>query len=164
MPFNVTQSTIGVDLNNTDTTGLFALGTRVTGTGDSVWVYVRASTSVTAYKVVAIATNGYCGMASGADVLGGLPLGVAQTAIPASTYAWVPLAGGPFGVMTTGSCSIGNAVYVASSSTPTGIASISASGSCTMLGIYLVAVVDTANASVANCVLDFPKPKSPGGL
>lgn len=164
MPFYTTSSKVGVDLNNAGTTQLFALGDSVAGTGKSRWVYALAATSVTAYKVVAISTGGTCGMASGTDVLGGLLLGVAQTAIPASSYAWIPVEGGPFGVMTTGSCSVGALVYIAASSTPTGIVSISASGSCTMLGIALVAVVDTANASVATCVLTYPTPKSPGGL
>ena len=164
MAFYASQSKVGVDLNNPSTTQLFALGEVCSGTGKSEWVYAIAATSVTAYKVVAISTGGTCGMASASDVLGGLLLGVAQTAIPASSYAWIPVRGGPFGVMTTGSCSVGNAVYVAASSTPTGMASISASGSCTMLGIELVAVIDTANASVATCVLTYPTPKTPGGL
>ena len=164
MPFYTTSSKVGVDLNNAGTTQLFALGDQVQSTGQSRWVYVRAATSVTAYKVVAISTGGTCGMASGTDVLSGLLLGIAQTAIPASSYAWVPIEGSPLGVMTTGSCSVANLVYIAASSTPTGIVSISASGSCTMLGISLLSVVDTAGATVAQCVLTFPTPRTPGGL
>jgi len=162
--FYATSSKIGADLQNPGTTQLFALGTRTQGTRDSMWVYVQASTSVTAYKAVAVSTAGAMGMASGADVLGGLQLGVAQTAFASAEFGWVPIKGSPFGVMTTGSCSVGNQLYIAASSTPTGIASISASGSCTMLGIALLAVVDTANASVATCVLTYPTPKSPGTL
>ena len=165
MAFYSTSSQVGVDLNNTSTTQLFALGQQVTGTDESVWVYGQAATSVTAYKVCALNTAGAMGMASGADVLGGLTLGVAQTAFAADAYGWIPIKGnGAFGVMTTGSCSVGNQTYVAASSSPTGIVSISASGSCTMLGLYLTAVVDTALASVANCVLSYPKAKSPGTL
>lgn len=162
--YYATSSQVGVDLANPGSTQLFALGTRVTGSNDSVWVYCQASTSVTCYKVVAVSTAGAMGMASGADVLGGLALGVAQTVFTSAQFGWVPLYGGPFGIMTTGSCSVGNAVYVASSSMSTGMSSISASGSCTMLGIHLVSVVDTANATVANCVISFPQAKSPGGL
>jgi len=162
--FYSSSSIIGVDLQNPGTTQLFALGTTTDGTGGSKWVYCQASTSVTAYKVVALSTAGAMGMASGADVLGGLVLGVAQTAFASAEFGWVPIKGGKFGVMTTGSCSVGNQTYVAASSSPTGIASISASGSCTMLGLYLVAVVDTANASVATCVLSYPQAKSPATL
>ena len=39
----VTSSTIGVDLNNTNTASQFALGTRINGSNNSSWVYVYMS-------------------------------------------------------------------------------------------------------------------------
>ena len=156
--FNVTQSTIGVDLNNSSTTQLFALGTKVLGSNNSEWVYVQAATSVTAYKVVAFNGTFTCGMASGGDLIGGIAeIAVAQTSAAASEYFWVCRRGDRVGVMCTGSVSVANQLYMAASSTPTGILSISASASGTIYGISLVTVVDTANATVHSAIVSWPR-------
>jgi hypothetical protein len=153
--FYASSSKIGVDLQNAGTTQLFGLGERVEGTNNSVWVYCQASTSVTAYMVVAMNTAGACGMASALDVTHGLQLGVAQTAIAAESYAWIPIKGSPFNVMTTGSCTVGPA-YVAASSIGTGMTSSTASGSLTLVGFQYLTVQSTNTVTVATCVLTYP--------
>ena len=156
--FNVTQSTIGIDLNNTSTTQLFALGTKAFGTNNSEWVYVQAATSITAYKCVAFNGLFTCGMASGGDLIGGIAeMAVAQNAFAASDFGWVCRRGDRVGVMCTGSVSVANQLFMAGSSTPTGICSISASGSNTIYGISLVTVVDTANATVHSAIVSWPR-------
>ena len=156
--FSVNQSTIGVDLNNTSTTALFALGQVVKGSNNSEWVYVQAATSVTAYKFVAYNATFTCGMASGGDLIGGIAeLAVAQNAFAAADYGWVCRRGDRVGVMCTGSVSVANQLFLAASSTPTGICSISASASGTIYGVSLVTVVDTANATVHSAILSWPR-------
>ena len=160
--FSVNQSTIGVDLNNTSTTQLFALGTKVFGTQNSEWVYVQAATSVTAYKMVYVNGTFTVGMASGGDLISGLgQIAVAQNAFAASEYGWVCFRADRVGLMCTGSVSVNNQLFLAASSTPTGICSISASASGTIVGVSLVTVVDTANATVHSAVLTWPRPGAP---
>ena len=119
---NAISSVIGVDLDNTSTTQLFALGTHVNGNNNSEWVYVQASTSVTAYKVCAF-NNAYAmGMASATDVLNGLQLGVAQTAFASAAFGFIAIRGNSLGVMTTGSATgTAQGIFLAASSTPTGM-------------------------------------------
>lgn len=160
---NATQSMIGVDLDNTGTTQLFALGTHVLGTNNSEWVYVQASTSVTAYKMVAF-NNAYAmGMASAADLLMGLQIGVAQTAFAAAAFGWVAIRGNSLGVMTTGSATTtAVGLYLASSAMSTGMLGQSASASGTVAGISLVSVNQTATATVQGALLSWPRGGAPG--
>lgn len=160
---NSIGSTIGVDLDNTSTTQLFALGTHVLGTNASEWVYVQAATSVTAYKVVAFNNAYTCGMASATDVLNGLQLGVAQTAFAASAYGWVAIRGNSLGVMTTGSATgTAQGIFLAASGTPTGTLSNVASASGTVAGISFVSVAQTATATVTGALLSWPRGGAPG--
>jgi len=159
--FYTIGSSIGVDLANAGTTQLFGLGTTVEGNRDSVWVYVQASTSVTAYKAVAMSTAAAMGMASAKDVVVGLQLGVAQTAFAAEEYGWIPIKGSPFNVMTTGSCTAGNPLYVASSALGTGMTSSTASGTGTLIGAEYLTVQSTNTVTVATCVLTYPMAKTP---
>src|SRR3990167_8960265 len=106
--FVPTSSIIGVDLDNTSTTQLFALGTHVLGSNNSEWVYVIIGpTAVTADKMVAF-TNAYtCAMASVADMqTNGLQLGVAQTAMATGAYGWVAIRGNSIGVLGSGSSTL----------------------------------------------------------
>ena len=58
MPFFVSQSAIGVDFNNTSTTALFTLNDIKLGSGDSEWIYVKASGALLTGQMVTIAANG----------------------------------------------------------------------------------------------------------
>ena len=163
MTFQVVQSTIGVDLDNTSTTQLFALGTHVNGNNTSEWVYVQASTSVTCYKMVGISNAYAMGMASAFDLLSGLQLGVAQTAFAAAAFGWVAIRGNSLGVMVTGSCTTtAQGIFLASSSMSTGMLGQSASGSGTVAGISFVSVNQTATATVQGALLSWPRGGAPG--
>ena len=87
-----TSSQIGVDLNNSGTTQLFALGTKVFGSDDSEWEYVFASGSITTGQFVRVQVSGTAGVLITAHLVynsGGLDLGVAQFTISASSYGFV---------------------------------------------------------------------------
>ena len=152
------QSKVGVDLNNPGSTQLFALGEMCEGTNGSVWVYVEAGTAITAYKCVAIPGTYTCGMASATDILKGSRLGYAQSAFTSGQFGWVPIAGGTFGVLTTGSVSLSTQISVAASSLTTGTTSTVTTGSGTIQGLVFVSVAQTASATVSGAVLSFPKP------
>ena len=160
---NVVSSTIGVDLNNTSTTQLFALGTHVLGDNNSEWVYVTiGATIVTAYKVVAFNNAYTCGQASCTDVLNGLQLGVAQTAMATGAFGWVAIRG-TMGVMTTNSATAtAQGIYLAASGATTGVMSNFTSASGTMAGISFVSVAQTATMTVTGCMLSWPRGGAPG--
>ena len=161
--FYATSSRIGVDLQNPGSTQLFALGETVDASNDSVWVYVQASTSVTAFKMVAYNTAGAMGMASAADIVNGLQLGVAQTAFASAEYGWVPIKGSPFDLMVTGSVTAGGPAYCALSGIGTGMCAASATASLTLNGIAILTSEGSAATSTTVCqvVLSYPKVKTP---
>ena len=161
MAFRVSSSRIGVDLNNTSTTALFALGETVEGSDGTLWEYVQASTSVSAYAVVAIAQSGTCAMASVVDATSGRQLAVAQNAFAANDYGWVPIRGTGGGlnqmrVLCSGTMSGGSALYVGSR---TGVVSIQVSGSATLRGVvvYGASAVDEATVTSLPCVISWPR-------
>ena len=158
----VQSSTVGVDLNNTGTTQLFALGTHVLGTADSEWVYVQAATAVTLGKCVVINSAGTCAMASATDMVQGTIqlLGFAQVAFAASDFGWIPIRGGAgnaMAVLTTGSTSATSQVCVAGSGASTGMVSTVATASGSVMGVLFVSIAQTATATLSGAVLTWPR-------
>lgn len=163
-----TQSKLGVDLNNTSTTQLFALGTRVLGTSGTEWVYVQAASAVTAFKAVHINATFTCGMASVSDVIGegaAAPgrLGWAQNAFAANDFGWVPVNGVVY-IMTTGSSTLaptGIPVCLGGSAVSTGMCSMVATSTGTLQGVTIIAQGSggqTATATAAQAILSWPRP------
>jgi len=162
-----TQSLLGVDLNNTSTTQLFALGTKVAGSNNTEWVYVQAATAVTAFKCVSINATFTCGMASVTDIIGTSAtsgqLGWAQNAFAASDFGWVPVRGGGLYVMMTGSSTVAAGVVpvcAGGSAVSTGMCSMVATSTGTLQGITIVAQGSggqTASATAAQAILSWPR-------
>ncbi len=160
--FFTTSSVVGVDLNNTGTTQLYALGTRVAGTQNSEWVYAYTTTAVTAYKCVAVQAGGTMGMASGADVIAGYQLAFAQTSFAAGDYGWVAIRGEGLGVMTTGQATVTLAIAngqicVAASGASTGMVSNVATASGTISGVAFTSAQTTAGATVTGAIITWPR-------
>lgn len=158
MAFYVNSSTIGVDLNNSNSTQQFALGSVVTGSDGTVWQYVNAATAVTAYQVVAISTSGTMGKCSVADAMAGMQLAVAQNAFAASDYGWVPIhgTGGPgttMKVQVSATNTQNVAIYIATS---TGNISTTAS-SATIAGIAFQTATVTAGITAYAAIVSWPK-------
>ena len=167
MAFYSNSSLVGVDLNNSSTTQLFALGTILSGSDGSIWQYVQAASTVSAYSVVVIGVSGSVQMMdqrAQADATAAWQLGVAQTTFAPSAYGWVPVHGvgglnGPFKVKVSGSVSTGLMLYFGSGS---GNVTISATTSATVAGIAVQTVMDTASTAVtaAPCIITWPKSRT----
>jgi len=157
MPF-VNQSIIGVDLNNTSSTQLHALGSIVSGSGASEWVYVQASVSLTSYTMVGISNAYAMARASATDIGVGLQLAVAQTAFLSEQFGWVAIRGNSLGVMVTGTASLatGNNEICLN---PTGLLSMISLGSASVAGISFVSGIETGGATVVGCLLSYPHRK-----
>lgn len=168
MAFYPNSSTVGVDLNNAGSTQLFALGSIVNGSDGSIWQYVQAGTTVSAYSVVAISASGTANMCVLGDINGtdGVQLGIAQNTFAPSDYGWVPVHGvgggnGAFKVKVSGSVSAGLMLYIATAS---GNVAITAATSGTLAGIAVVTASDTADTAVTAmpCIISWPKPRTTG--
>lgn len=149
---------IGVDLNNANSTQQFALGSMVTGSDGTIWVYAQAATAVTAYQVVAVNASGTMGKCSIADAIAGYQLGVAQNAFAASDYGWVPIhgTGGPGTTMKVQFSATNTqnvAIYIATS---TGNLSTTAS-SATVQGVGLQTATVTAGITSYACIVTWPR-------
>ena len=162
--FYANSPNIGVDLNNQNATALFALGTHVLGTQDTEWVYLQANTSISARTMIAFTANGSAGMASGADILAGSQLATAQTTVSVSSYFWAAIRGIGLSVLTTGVTTVvAQGIFLAASSTPTGVLSNVASGSGSVGGISFTAIADqTAVATYTVATLSWPRGAGPG--
>lgn len=167
MAFYTNSSAIGVDLNNSSSTQLFALGAIVQGSDGSIWQYVKAASTISAYAVVVIGVSGTAQMADQrkqADATAAWQFAVAQCTFAPDGYGWVPVHGvgggnGYFRVKTSGSVSTALSLYLGSGS---GNLTISATTSATMAGIAMVTGIDTANTAVTNmpCVISWPKSRT----
>lgn len=91
--YNTTDSTLGANLNATNTTQQFALGTQVRGTNDSVWVYVKAATIVTQFDFVTVDTSFNINSMTAANVKAGQQIASAQVAFAVADFGWVCVSG-----------------------------------------------------------------------
>lgn len=162
--FNLNSSTIGVDLNTFNATALFAVGTHVLGSNNTEWVYVQANTSIVGQRMVAFNAAYTCGMASGADILSGQQLGLAQTSCSSQAFFWVAIRGNGLTVATTGSCTAtAQGIFLAASATPTGVLSNVASASGTLAGVSFTDVGNqTATATFTTVSLSWPRGAAAG--
>ena len=90
---HATDGTIGTNLDEVSTDEQFTLGTRVTGSDGSVWVYVQASGAITTKYWVAIDENFQAALLTDALALTGLNIGVAPAAFADNEYGWVCVSG-----------------------------------------------------------------------
>lgn len=153
--FVVNSSTVGVDLNNTNTAAQFALGTRVAGSNDSSWVYVYMSGAASAGAACVVSATGTAAMATIALAMTPAnQLAFAQNAFTAADYGFVAQAG-------MGMAIIGSATTVAVTTglyvgTVAGHLSTTA-GSATVVGVQYAGSSATATAYATTGVLTFPR-------
>ena len=166
MTFYLNSSKIGVDLNKTSSTQAFSVGTLLRGNEGSLWQYVCADTTVSAYSVVVVNTSGSMHMAVLGDVNAGAGnfLAVAQNAFAPGEYGWVPVhggasTGGAMKVKVSASVTLGTQLYLATSS---GNLSTTAAASATVKGIALSTASAVAGVTVYACLLTWPKINTQG--
>ena len=157
--FNVQSSTIGTDFSNQSATALFALGTHALGSQNTEWVYVQAQTTISSISWVAFNATYSAGMASGGDANAGLPFGISNTVISASSYGWIAIRGNGMTGRFTGTGSLAQSsgqLQLASSAGPTGIMMVGTVGTAsnTVAGVYLVATSSASASASAGLGID----------
>lgn len=163
-----TSSMIGADVNNSSSTALFALNTKVLGSGDSEWHYVVATQALVTGQFVYIQVNGTAdvlatAMFVGLGVLGTtgqLDIGIAQTTFAAGAFGWVLKKGNNAQVLCSGTCPVGVPVGFTNSGTLVtgGLVAVS----MTALGLFINVSASTGTQSVASALVTYPRPTGAG--
>lgn len=156
----VTSGQLGINLartsagTTTDGEGAeFKLGTRVTGTDGSHWVYVQAGAAITQYSWVAIDENFQAVMGTKALADVGHQVGFAQVAFSDNDFGWVCVHGpGNITVRVLASCAADVQLYT--SGTAGALDDTSASQTL-IRGVVLVAAA-TNTASDRECIAVYP--------
>lgn len=89
----VVSSLIGANLTQTDSSPLFALGTRISATDGAVFEYIQAASALSQYNAVVIDVDN---IGSNLTTTNGVEIkrvGVAQVSIAVSLYGWVQRSG-----------------------------------------------------------------------
>jgi len=149
--YYATSGQLGADPSSQSATALFALGTHLLGSNNTEWVYVQAQTTISSVSWVAFNATYSAGMASAGDANAGLPIGLSNTVISASSYGWIAIRGNGLTGRFTGTGSLAQTsgeLHLASSAAQTGLMMVGTVGTAsnTVLGVYLAS---TASASAS---------------
>lgn len=156
----VTSGLVGVDLTKltegTTTNGEgaeFALGTRVTGTDGSHWVYVQAGAAITQYYAVAIDENFQAVALTKALADAGHQVGFAQVAFADNDMGWVCVHGpGNITIRVAASCAADVQLYT----TGTGGVLDDTSASQTLIRGVVIVTAATNTASSREAIAVYP--------
>lgn len=156
----VTDGKVGIDLTattaGTTTNGenaVYTLGTRVTASDGSVWVYVQAGAAITQYSWVAIDENFQAVMGTKALADAGHQVGFAQVAFSDNDFGWVCVHGpGNITVRVLASCAADVQLYT----TGTAGALDDTSASQTLLRGVVLVTAATNTASTREAIAVYP--------
>ncbi len=156
MPFYQTGSAIGADFNNTTTGALFSLNQKLFGSGDTEWVYAKATGAITTGMLVSVGTGGIAQVGSNiiATTSGGV-LAFAQGNFADQDYGWFAIRGGTsMNVFVTTTSTAFTQLYISSIG---GGAISTAAATGTLLGVQLLATTATVSTVVGTAVLTYPR-------
>lgn len=146
--------TIGVDLNNTTTTANFALGSRVNGSSDTLWVYVNANGAISAGDCVSINATGTATRATQATLYAKAnEVAFAQNAFADQEYGWVARNGLGLTIAVSATVSASATLYLATTSGK--LSDVASSG--TFVGIGIAGVSTTATTTTTTGTLSWPR-------
>lgn len=146
-------SVLGANLGNSDgATAKFALGTRVPGSSDTEWVYVRANVALTTGNIVSVSSSFSAALANGNQV--GKELAFAQGDFSASDYGWVAKRGQGIYVLLTGAVTAGKQLHI---NNPGSGTARRATGTATLNGVSIITTNTAATRKVSLCYATWPR-------
>ena len=165
----VVSSLIGCNLSSSDTTALFALGTRVNTTDGGVYQYAEATSTFITGEIVILNPAGTAKtmltalLASGGNA-DGLAFGFAQNIINQGEFGWFAIQGRNMYVLCTGTVTagVGDGVGFSANSGRLQNAPVVAVAH-TAFGIFITTSASTATQSVAVATLTWPRAVPTGG-
>ena len=158
------SSLIGANLNGSDATALFALGTIVNASNGTRFEYVCCSGTFTTGYMVLVNPAGTAWayttalMTQGIALTGGQDIGWVQGLINQSEYGWVAKQGRDIYVLCTGTMTAGSTVGVAVASTGRLRGQPTAEANSTLMGVYITTATTTAEASIGVATVTWPRP------
>jgi len=158
------SSLIGANLNTSDSTALFALGSTITTTNGNRFEYVCASgTFITGYMVLvnpAGTCYGYTTamMTQGIAGVNGQDMAWTQGLINQGEYGWVAKQGRDLYVLCTGTCTAASTVGLAVASTGRLRNQPSGEANSTLIGVYITTSASVASSSIAIATITWPAP------
>lgn len=164
---NQTSSLIGVNLSSSDTTALFALGTRVNASDGSVYQYCEAtSTFITGELVLMNPASTAKTLLTSLLVTNpeGVNIAAAQNIINQGEFGWFATQGRNLYLLCTGTVTAGGTEGPAFSANSGRLQNAPAVGAgATAFGIYITTSASTATQSVAVGTLTWPRSASAPG-
>lgn len=153
--FFQTGSTLGANLNSTNTAAQFALMTPTLGNNATEWVYVYMSGACSAGSCVAISQTGTAAAASIALAMApAKTIAFAQTAFAAADYGWVSRRGmGVTVQMSATTAAVTTALYVG---TTAGHLTTTV-GSATVFGVQVTGSSATATVWTTDGTVTWPR-------
>jgi hypothetical protein len=159
MAFYQTSSKLGVDLNSTNATAQFTLGTRTDGSADSFWVYVQANGAISAGDCVSINATGTATRATPTTLIAKAnEVAFAQVAFADTEYGWVARNGLGMTISVSATVSASAQLYLATSSGK--LSDVSASG--TLVGVQIATTSASATIGTTTGTISWPKCAAPG--
>lgn len=153
------SSVLGASLTSSDTTQLFALGTRINTTDGATFEYVEATSTLTTGELCIINPSGSALLwttallaAVGAN---GQRVAAPQFLISQGEFGFVATQGRNLYVLCTGTIAAGTGVGLGAGGTLQAMAA--ASAGATLAGIHITTSASTATASVAIATITYPR-------
>ena len=157
----VNSSLIGANLNASDSTALFALGTSVDTTDGGRYQYIEATSTLVTGALVLIDQAGTARALLTAYLTGGSlgqRFGVSQAQINQSEFGWVAKQGQNLYILCTGTVTAASGNGFAFSANSGRLQNAAAVGvGASALGIWITTSASTATASVALATLTYPR-------
>lgn len=157
----INSSLIGANLNASDSTALFALGTVADTTDGGRYQYVEATSTLITGALVLILPTGTAKVLTTAQLTGGSQgqvIAAAQAQINQSQFGWVAMQGRNLYVLCTGTVTAlasGGAAFSANSGRLQNAAAVGVGA--TAFGIWITTSASLAAASVARATLTWPQ-------
>ena len=144
-------SIMGGDLTTPTSDAKHAVGTIAHGNDGSEWMYVKATTALTQYDVVAINGSFEAAPASSTLAAQGYRPGTAQVAFTVNYYGWVALRGIGLKVRTAASTTKDSRLLIGTTGNSNGVVGTSsASGSIALNGVVTLATAASAGVKPAS--------------
>lgn len=158
------SSLIGANLNTSDSTALFAVGTIAEATNGTRFEYVCCSGTFTTGYMVMVTPDGSAWayttamMTQGIAGVAGQDMGWIQGIVNQGEYGWAAKQGRDIYVLCTGTMTAASTVGVAVASTGRLRNQPSGEANSTLMGVYITTSASTATASVAVATITWPRP------
>jgi hypothetical protein len=144
------SNVIGVALNSTDSSPVFALGTVVNLSDGGQAVYVQAASTVATYSAVSVLSDNTVVPLTTTNSANSKAVGFAQVSIASAYYGWVQLGGKPR-VLVAANCQPNVPLYTTATAGVLDDAVVSGG-----LVAGLVATTSTVTASNLACIAGYP--------